>query len=83
MKLITYYTPTKKDGDVSTRHHRAKTAKKCACCFKKIEVDTLYIKRVGVHNKRFHSTHFHPDCYRYYRSSLMALCSPYKAIKAC
>ena len=83
MKLITYYTPSKNDNDVSTRQHKAKTPKICACCYKKIEVDSVYIKRVGIHNRKFFSTPFHPACYRYYRRSLMALCNPYQAIKAC
>lgn len=76
-----YFSPTKKSGDVATRKHIAKTAKICACCAKEIKIDTLYIKRVGVHNRRFWSTHFHPNCYAYYRHSLMAMCNPYKAIK--
>lgn len=82
MKPKTYTTPTRKNGDVSTRYHRAKTAKKCACCHKKIDVDTLYVKRVGVHKKRFYSSSFHPECYSFYRLSLMALINPFHGVKA-
>ena len=77
-----YYSPTKKSGDVSIRTHRAKTEKTCACCYKKIDIDTKYIKRVGVHNRRFWSTHFHPECYAYYRNSIMAMINPYAAVNA-
>ena len=85
-KTKTYTSPTKKNGHVSTRIHRAKTEKICACCESKIIPDTLYVKMVGVYSnhktKRFYSSHFHYSCFHFYKNSLMGMINPYQAVKA-
>ena len=82
MKIKTYPTPTLKCGHVQTRMHKAKTEKKCACCHQTIEIETLYIKRVGVFRGKFYSSHFHYSCHRWYVNSLKSLLNPYGDVRA-
>lgn len=82
MIVKTYRTPTKNNGHVSTRMHKAATPKKCACCGNRIQTGELYIKKIGVHGGRFYSSHFHLGCHRWFSGSLMGLCNPYAALKA-
>ncbi len=78
----TYYTPTKKNGHVSTRIHKAKTLKKCILCDGEIIPKTLYVKKIGVFNGEFYSSHFHYSCNTFHSNSIMGLCNPYKPMGA-